>query len=271
MLVDSHCHLDRLDLTPYGNDFSRCIRRTLSCGIHHLLCVSISLDKYTVMRDMVDPFPEISVSVGVHPNEKVVNEPDMDSLAELARDTRVVAIGETGLDYFRADGDLRWQQERFRTHVRAAIRIGKPLIIHTREACADTLRILKEERADSVGGVLHCFTEDWQTAKEAMDLNFYISFSGILTFKNAMQIQDVARKMPGERLLVETDAPYLAPVPMRGKPNYPEYVRHVASCLGELRGSRLEEIADLTTANYFKLFSASRDHTGIPQTTTSGF
>jgi len=259
MLVDSHCHLDRLDLTPYGNEFSRCIHETLSSGIQHLLCVSISLEKYPAMRDLVDPFPEISVSVGVHPNEKAVMESSFDSLVALAQDPRVVAIGETGLDYFRTEGELRGQQDSFRTHIRAAIQTGKPLIIHTREARADTLKILKEEGADKVGGVFHCFTEDWDTAKQAMDLDFYVSFSGILTFKNAEQIQAVARKMPQERLLVETDSPYLAPVPKRGKPNYPEYVHHVARFLAELRGADLDEIAETTTRNFFKLFPVAHD------------
>jgi TatD DNase family protein len=170
----------------------------------------------------------------------------------------VVAIGETGLDYFRSEGDLSWQQDRFRTHIRAAIRAGKPLIIHTREARADTLKILKEEGADQIGGVLHCFTEDWETARAALDMNFYISLSGILTFRNAEQIQEVAKKVPENRLLIETDSPYLAPIPKRGKPNYPAYVRHVAEFLADLRGNTLQEIADITTRNFYSLFTVSR-------------
>ena len=267
MLVDSHCHLDRLDLKPYGNDFSRCVGETLSSGIGHLLCVSINLETYPAMRDQVDPYPEISVSVGVHPNETIAQEPCVESLVTLANDPRVVAIGETGLDYFRNEGEFHRQQERFRTHIRAARLVGKPLIIHTREARSDTLRILKEEGADSVGGVLHCFTEDWETAIAAMDLNFHVSFSGILTFKNAAQIQDVARKLPMDRLLVETDSPYLAPVPKRGKPNYPEYVHYVAEFLAELRGTTYDDISNTTTENFFKLFSAASGQTdslGMP-------
>jgi TatD DNase family protein len=255
MLVDSHCHLDRLDLSPYENDFSRCVRETLATGVGHMLCVSITLEKYRAMRQLVDPHPEISVSVGVHPNEEHCREPTVDELVELSRDPRVVAIGETGLDYFRSEGDLNWQQDRFRHHIHAAIQAQKPLIIHTREARADTLRILREENAESVGGVLHCFTEDWDTAKAALDMNFYISLSGILTFRNAEQIQSVARQVPDDRLLIETDSPYLAPIPLRGKPNYPAYVRHVAEFLADLRGITVERVAELTTANFIHLFA----------------
>lgn len=257
MLVDSHCHLDRLDLAPYGQDFSRCVRETVTAGVEHMLCVAISMENYPAMREQIDPHPEISVSVGVHPNETDCQEPSMDDLVRLASDPRVVAIGETGLDYFRSEGDLAWQQERFRVHIRAAIAAGKPLIIHTREARLDTLRILREEGAGAVGGVLHCFTEDWPTAKEALDLDFCISLSGILTFRNAAQIQEVARKVPEDRLLVETDSPYLAPIPKRGKPNYPIYVRHVAEFLAGLRGVSLERIAAITTRNYYARFSPS--------------
>lgn len=255
MLVDSHCHLDRLDLAPYQNDFAQLIRETVSGGIGHMLCVSITLEKYQGMRELVEPYPEISVSVGVHPTEEHCEEPDVDRLVNLAMDSRVVAIGETGLDYYRCDASHQdRQQARFRTHIRAAIALGKPLIIHTREAREDTLRILREEGADRVGGVLHCFTEDWATAEAAMELGFYISLSGILTFKNAAQIQDVARRMPEDRLLIETDSPYLAPIPLRGKPNYPAYVRYVADFLGELRGVTTQEIAELTTRNFSRLF-----------------
>ena len=219
-----------------------------------MLCVSITLEKYVAMRALVDGYPQISVSVGVHPTEENCREPSADELVEMARDFRVVALGETGLDYFRSEGDLAWQQNRFRTHIQAAIRAGKPLIIHTREARADTLRILKEEGADRIGGVLHCFTEDWETARAALDMNFYISLSGILTFRNAEQIQGVAKKVPDDRLLIETDSPYLAPIPKRGKPNYPAYVRYVAEFLAELRGESVERIAEITTRNFYNLF-----------------
>ncbi len=255
MLIDSHCHLDRLDLSPFGHDFSECIRETLVQGIEHMLCVSINMEKYPAMRRQIEAFPEISASVGVHPNEEQCHEPSVDELVSLAKDPKVVGIGETGLDYFRIEGDVNWQQERFRTHIRAALAVGKPLIIHTREARADTLRILREEHAETVGGVLHCFTEDWDTARQALDMNFYISLSGIVTFRNAKPLQDVARKIPEERLLVETDSPYLAPIPKRGKPNYPAYVRYVAESVASLRGMDFGEVAEITTRNFHTLFS----------------
>lgn len=258
MLVDSHCHLDRLDLAPYGGDFSTLVRETLSRGIEHMLCVSIDMENYPQMRSLVDAYENISVSVGVHPNERDNREPGVDELMALAGDSKVVAVGETGLDYFRGEGDLSWQQERFRRHIQAAREVGKPLIIHTRDAREDTLRILVEEGAAEVGGVLHCFTEDWETAKRALDLNFYISFSGILTFRNAQTIQDAARKVPEDRVLIETDSPYLTPMPYRGKPNYPFMVQHVAEFLAKLRGTSLDAVADFTTRNFYALFKPQK-------------
>lgn len=254
MFVDSHCHLDRLDLSPYGHDFARFVQETEAQQIAHMLCVSISLEAYPAMLGLVRDYPNISVSVGVHPNERECHEPTVEELAELAANPKVVALGETGLDYFRSEGDLGWQQQRFRTHIRAARVTGKPLIIHTRDARGDTLRILEEEGAAEIGGVFHCFTEDWETARRALDLNFHISFSGIVTFRNAAQIQDVARKVPEDRFLIETDSPYLAPIPHRGKPNYPHYVRHVAQFVADLRGLSLERTAELSTGNYHTLF-----------------
>jgi TatD DNase family protein len=254
MLIDSHCHLDRLDLKPYGGDFRRLVTETQASGVDHLLCVSISMEKWPAMMELVEGHVNISASVGVHPNEQDCHEPTVDELAERAAHPQVVAIGETGLDYFRSEGDLEWQHKRFRTHIRAARQTGKPLIVHTREAKEDTLRILQEEGADGVGGVLHCFTEDWETARLALELNFYISFSGIVTFKNAAQIQDAARKVPADRYLVETDAPYLAPIPHRGKPNYPHHVRHVAQFVADLRGIPLGKVAEQSSRNYWALF-----------------
>lgn len=254
MLVDSHCHLDRLDLSQVNGDFSRCISDTVASGVGHLLCVSISLEKYAVMRALVDKHREISVSVGVHPNEEHCMEPSVDELVELASDSRVVAVGETGLDYFRSEEDSGWQQERFRNHIRAARTAGLPLIVHTREARQDTLRILQEEGAADVGGVLHCFTEDWDTAQRAMELGFYISFSGILTFRNADSLREIARRMPEDRILIETDSPYLAPIPMRGKPNYPAYVRYIAESMADLRGVDVSRIEEVTTRNFYTLF-----------------
>lgn len=256
MFVDSHCHLDRLDLEPYANDFSRFVAEATGRGIEHMLAVSIDLEKYPAMRSLVEGYANISVSVGVHPNERDGHDPDTDELVELARDPKVVAIGETGLDYYRGEGDLTWQKERFRRHIRAAKATGKPLIIHTREARRDTLDILAEEGAADVGGVLHCFTEDWETARAGMDLNFYISLSGIVTFRNAHSLQAVAKKIPQDRLLIETDSPYLAPIPHRGKPNYPYYVREVAEFIAKLRDTSVEALAELTARNYYSLFGA---------------
>jgi TatD DNase family protein len=256
MLIDSHCHLDRLDLKPYGGDFDQCVAQMHAQGIDHMLCVSIRLETWPAMMQLLEKHPGISASVGVHPNEQECREPSVEALLALAQHPKVVAIGETGLDYFRSEGDLGWQHERFRTHIRAAKQLRKPLIIHTREAREDTLRILEEEGAADVGGVLHCFTEDWETANRAMAMGFYISFSGIVTFRNAEQIQEVARKVPESRILIETDSPYLAPIPHRGKPNYPHYVRHVAEFVANLRGLSFEQLADLSSRNYQALFGA---------------
>jgi TatD DNase family protein len=256
MLIDSHCHLDRLDLKPYGGDFDHFVAQMHAQGIDHMLCVSIRLETWPAMMQLLEKHPGISASVGVHPNEQACREPSVEALLELAQHPKVVAIGETGLDYFRSEGDLGWQHERFRTHIRAAKQLRKPLIIHTREAREDTLRILEEEGAADVGGVLHCFTEDWETANRAMAMGFYISFSGIVTFRNAEQIQEVARKVPESRILIETDSPYLAPIPHRGKPNYPHYVRHVAEFVANLRGLSFEQLADLSSRNYQALFGA---------------
>jgi TatD DNase family protein len=258
MLVDSHCHLDRVDLGPYDGEFTRFIAATHEAAVSHLLCVSIDLESYPAMLALVEDYPEISVSVGVHPNDHDRREPTVDELVELARHPKNVAIGETGLDYFRTEGDLAWQRARFRTHIRAAREAGKPLIIHTREAREDTIAILEEEGAAQVGGVMHCFTETWEMAQAALAMNFYISFSGIVTFKSADDLRQVAAKVPQDRLLIETDSPYLAPVPFRGKPNEPRYVNRVAETIADLRGVSSEELGALTRDNYFRLFSAAR-------------
>lgn len=254
MLVDSHCHLDRLDLTPFGGDFAACMEQTQAHGVTHLLCIAIDWEHFPAMAELVEPYPWIFLTVGVHPNEREGHDPGIEELAAAATRPRVVAIGETGLDHYRTHDDHAAQEERFRRHIRAARMTGKPLVIHTRAARADTLRVLREEGAGEVGGVLHCFSEDWETAKAGLDLNFHVSFSGILTFRNAAELREVARKVPTERLLIETDSPYLAPTPHRGKPNYPHYVRHVAECLAEVRGTDLHRIADHTTDNFHRLF-----------------
>ncbi|MDD1614870.1 MAG: TatD family hydrolase [Methylococcaceae bacterium] len=254
MLIDSHCHLDRIDLKPYQNDFACFMHEAEANQIEHLLCIAIDLESYPAMLDLVAGFQQISVTVGVHPNVQDCKDPSVDELIALGQPDKVIGIGETGLDYFRSEGDLSWQHQRFRNHIRAAKALKKPLIIHTREAKNDTLRILKEEDASEVGGVIHCFTEDWEFAKMALDLNFYISFSGIVTFNSAAEIKEVAKKVPAGRFLIETDSPYLAPVPFRGRPNYPTYVRYVAEQIAELRGTSANKIAELSTENFYALF-----------------
>jgi TatD DNase family protein len=254
MLVDSHCHLDRVNLKPYAGDFHRLMEETRSAGVGHMLCVSIDLEHYAEMRNLIEPYPRVFVSVGVHPNERSRRDPSPDELVELSTDARNVAIGETGLDYYRSQGDLSWQHQRFRNHILAAKACGKPLIVHTREARKDTLRILAEEGARDAGGVLHCFTESWEMARAALDLGLYISFSGIVTFNTADDLRKVAAKVPLDRLLIETDSPYLAPVPHRGKPNEPKFVSAVAQCVAGLRGMAVDELAGVTRDNFFRLF-----------------
>ncbi len=257
-LVDSHCHLDRLELTPYDGQLQGAITAAAQQGVSHMLCVSIDLEHYPAVLAPAEQFTNVYASVGVHPNERDGQEPDVATLVNYAQHPKVIAIGETGLDYFRSEGDLEWQRQRFRTHITAAKQAGKPLIIHMREATHDTLAIMREENAADIGGVMHCFTEDWAAAKAALDLNFYISFSGIVTFKTATVLQEVAKQVPMDRMLVETDSPYLAPVPYRGKSNQPAYVRQVAEFIAQLRQVPLEEIAESTTANFFKLFNTAK-------------
>lgn len=254
MLIDSHCHLDRIDLKPYDNDFNNFMLDAKAKKIEHLLCISIDLVTYPKMLNLVENHHNISVTVGVHPNAQEGVNPTLDELITLANKDKVIGIGETGLDYFRSEGDLEWQRQRFRDHIKVAKILNKPLIVHTREAKSDTLKILREESAEQVGGIIHCFTEDWEFAKAAMDLNFYISFSGIVTFNNTDIIKEVAKKMPTNRILIETDSPYLAPIPFRGKPNYPLYVQYVAEQLATLRGETFEDIAESTTNNFYELF-----------------
>lgn len=254
MLVDSHCHLDRLDLPSFSGGIDEVMSNAGAQGIGHMLCVCIDLETFPAVLAIAQRFANVFASVGVHPNERDGEDPTVEKLITLARDPRVIAIGETGLDYFRSEGDLDWQRERMRRHIQAAKITGKPLIIHSREAKEDTLRILSEEGAAEVGGVMHCFTEDWETAQRAMELNFYISFSGIVTFESAKELKKVAAQLPLERLLVETDSPYLAPVPFRGKANQPAYVRYVAEYIAKLRGTSTEAIAEASTQNFFRLF-----------------
>lgn len=254
LLVDSHCHLDRLAFDQIEGGLAGALQQAADAGVGQFLCVAINLEAYPAMRALVEPFPQVSVSVGVHPTDGEGPEPEVDLLIQLAQDPRVVAIGETGLDYYYGGEQKDHQQALFRTHVQAARDVNKPLIVHTRDARADTLAILREEGAAETGGVMHCFTEDWDTARQALELGFYISFSGIVTFRNADALRDVARRVPADRILVETDSPYLAPVPKRGKTNQPAYVRYVAECVAQVRGESFAELARNTTDNYFRLF-----------------
>jgi TatD DNase family protein len=250
-LVDSHCHLDFEPLAERQQEVLENARRH---DVAAMLCISVNLEDFPRVRALAHEHAQIFASVGVHPNERDGREPTVEELIALGRDEQVVAVGETGLDYFRNQGDMRWQQERFRRHMDAARALNLPLVVHTRESAADTLTMLHDGGARDIGGVMHCFTEDWDTATRALDLGFHISFSGIVTFKNADALREVARKVPLDRMLIETDAPYLAPVPHRGQTNEPAFVRHVAECLAGLRGLPLEEIAERTTGNFYRLF-----------------
>jgi len=254
MFIDSHCHLDRLKLDEFDGDLNNALNIARESGVNHFLCVCIDLEHFSDIINIAEKYPDVSASVGVHPCDTKGKEPTVEDLVNLSKSEKIVAIGETGLDYFYNKGDLTWQRDRFRTHITAAKETRKPLIIHSRDAKDDTINILADESAAEVGGVMHCFVEDWDIAKKTMDLNFYISFSGIVTFKNAKQIQEVAEKMPDDRILIETDSPYLAPVPHRGKSNHPQNVVHVAQFIAELRKTSVESIAEITTKNYHTLF-----------------
>lgn len=251
MLVDSHCHLNFSELASNLPEIFANMERN---NVGYALCVSVNLPGFPQILELAERYPNVYASVGVHPDHEEEQAPSAEELAELAKHPRVIAIGETGLDYFRLKGDLEWQRERFRNHIRAARLCGKPLIIHTREAAADTLRIMQEENAATVGGVMHCFTESLEVAEQAISMNFLISFSGIVTFKNAIQVKEVAKKIPLDKVLVETDSPYLAPVPYRGKLNQPAYVKHVAEEIARLRQISVETLAEATTQNFVRLF-----------------
>jgi TatD DNase family protein len=253
MFVDSHCHINFPELE---NIFDEVLENMRQNEVSHALCVSVNLEDFPQVRLLAERHDHIYASVGVHPDHESDAEPTEELLVELAEHPKVIAIGETGLDYFRLKGDLEWQRTRFRTHIRAARKCRKPLIVHTREAAQDTLRLMDEEGAAEAGGVMHCFTESLEVARAAIEMNFYISFSGIVTFKNATSLKDVARHIPLDRILIETDSPYLAPVPYRGKLNQPAYVKHVAEEIAALRGISLEEVGRATTDNFRRLFLA---------------
>lgn len=263
MLTDSHCHLDKVDLSLFDNKFENMINAAHEADVNRFLCVCIDTENFPKVLKPAQDFDNIYCSVGVHPTHKDSYHPTVEELVELAKPEEVIAIGETGLDNFHSNKGLdegeeaenmQWQHDLFRTHIRAAIITQKPLIIHTREAREDTIRILKEENAQKVGGVMHCFVEDWDMAQKAMDLNFYISFSGIVSFNSAKELQDVAKRVPADKYLIETDSPWLAPVPKRGKPNQPAYVKYVAEKMAELRECSYETIAKESTENFNRLF-----------------
>lgn len=255
MLVDSHCHLDFPDLAKRMTDV---LQRMRDNDVGVAVCIGVNLEDFPNVLALAEEHVQLYATVGVHPEYTDVEEPDEAKLVALAQHSKVIAIGETGLDYYWQKDQPEWQRERFRTHIRAARRCSKPLVVHTRDSAADTLRVLKEEGADAVGGVMHCFTENWDIARLALDLGFYLSFSGIVTFKNATIVKDVAQKCPLDRILVETDSPYLAPVPYRGKPNEPAYVRHVAEEIAKLRSISIESVHQATTENFYTLFKHAK-------------
>jgi TatD DNase family protein len=255
MFVDSHCHLDFPDLAAREDEV---LAAMAANGVAHALCVSVTLEDFPRVLALAERHPELYASVGVHPDNAEVEEPDEARLVALAAHPKVVAIGETGLDYYWHKDAPEWQRARFRTHIRAARSCAKPLIVHTRAAAADTVRLMREEQAGEAGGVMHCFTESREVAEAALELGFYISFSGIVTFKNAVELKAVAQYVPLDRLLIETDSPYLAPVPHRGRSNEPAWVVHVAEEIARLRGEPLSRIEAATTDNFFRLFRHAR-------------
>lgn len=252
-IIDSHCHIDRVDLDSFGGSIESMLKHASEFSVDEFLCVCIDLEHFDQVHDLALSYPNIYSSVGVHPTETNCKDPSVDELLVYAKSDRVIAIGETGLDYFHVKkDDADWQRDRFRRHINASNISEKPMIIHTREAKEDTIKILNEEKAEA--GVMHCFSEDWDTAKAALDLGFYISFSGILTFNSAKDLREVAKKVPADRLLVETDSPYLTPTPFRGRPNSPAYTYYVVEKLAEIRNTTIEEIAETTSKNFYSLF-----------------
>ena len=251
MFVDSHCHLDFPELSAELPQLLAAMREN---DVTHALCIGVDLPAWPGVLAIAQSHANLYATVGVHPDYTDTPEPSIADLVAMAQADKVVAIGETGLDYYRLEGDLEWQRKRFRTHIRAARETGKPLVVHTRSAADDTIAIMREERAGEAGGVMHCFTETWAVAEAALDLGFHISFSGIVTFKNAVELKEIARRVPLDRMLIETDSPYLAPVPFRGKRNQPAWVRYVGEAVAQLRGVPVDAIARATSDNFFRLF-----------------
>ncbi|MFW1676383.1 TatD family hydrolase [Pontibacter sp. JAM-7] len=255
MFIDSHCHLDKLDLATYGDDFSAMVHAATERQISKMLCVSISLSAFESMYQIIRDWPQIFASVGVHPLHTDEGEVSRQQLLELSQRDRIVAIGETGLDYYYQQDTQALQQANFATHLEVAAEVGLPVIVHTRDAREDTINLIRQHGSRDSGGVLHCFTESLEMARAAMDENYLISFSGIITFRNAAELREVVKAVPLESMLIETDSPYLAPVPYRGKSNEPKYVVEVAQCIAEIKGVPVEQVAEVTTANFHRLFS----------------
>lgn len=261
MFIDSHCHLD---FPEFQNRLPEVLANMKSSNVTHALCVSVDIPDFPNVLKLAQEHPHLYASVGVHPDYEDTPEPSVEFLVEMAtKYSKIIAIGETGLDYFRM-GDrsyesLEWQRDRFRTHIRAALQAKRPLIIHTRSASEDTINILKDEGADAIGGVMHCFTESLDVARKAMDMGFYISFSGIVTFKSAKELQETCKQIPLDRLLIETDSPYLAPIPYRGKTNEPAWVSKVGEYIAALKGISIEELAKVTTSNFYQCFQINRE------------
>ena len=254
MLIDSHCHLDLLDLDAYDGNMDNLVRATFDSGVQKLLTIAVDTKTSTLAPQIAQQYDNVYASIGIHPHDGANELLTVEELVELSKQDKVVAIGETGLDYYYNSEGLDLQQESFKRHIQAAIEVQKPLVIHTRAAQQDTMDILRQEHAQKCGGVMHCFTESWEMAKEALDLGFYVSISGIVTFKKATEVQEMAKKIPLDRLLIETDSPYLAPVPMRGKQNQPMYVKYVAEFLAQLRGESYQQLVEATGRNFCQLF-----------------
>jgi TatD DNase family protein len=255
MYFDSHCHLDRIDLADHSNSFAQLLEDIRLQQVTRMICIGVNLESFDEMYAKIEPYEHIYCSAGVHPDYQQVKEPTVDTLCAMAKNEKVVAIGETGLDYISSKDKVDWQRTRFSIHIEAAKQCELPLIIHSRNAKQDTLALLREQNAEAIGGVLHCFTEDWDMAKQAIELGFYISISGIVTFNQADNVRAMAKMIPADRLLIETDAPWLSPVPFRGKTNHPGRVRFVAEKLAEIRGENLEQLAKTTYANANRLFN----------------
>jgi len=258
MLIDSHCHLDRLDLSPYDGNLTAALEAARTQGVHQFLCIGVSLANREAVLEIARSHADVAASVGIHPCDVESGIAQPAQLVEWGRDPQVVALGETGLDYHYAEETKALQQESFALHLEAGARAGLPVVVHTRDAREDTLGLIRESGSEEHAGVLHCFTETWDMARRAMDMNYYISISGIATFRNAAELRETVKKLPLDRLLVETDSPYLAPVPFRGRPNEPQYVRQVAELVAELKGVPLETLAEVTSENFYRLFPKAK-------------